>query len=132
MTALRELLSFGTIGIVSNASLYVVYLGMTGLGVGAKTALTAVFALGVLGTYAFNRRCTFRHAGTVAPTAARYTGVYLLAYLANVAALALLVDGAGLPHQAVMLGLMVATAVLVFALQKFWVFAAKPAAVWPR
>jgi len=132
MSALRELVSFGMIGIVSNAALYLVYLVMTGLGVGAKTAMTAVFALGVLGTYLFNRRLTFRHEGAVGPTAARYAGVYLLAYVANVAALALLVDRGGLPHQFVMLGLIVATAVLVFALQKFWVFAAKPAAVWPR
>ena len=132
MSTLRQLASFSMIGVVSNAALYVVYLALTGLGVGVKTAMTAVFALGVLSTYIFNRRLTFRHEGAVGPTAARYAGVYLFAYLANVAALALLVDLGGLPHQAVMLGLILATAVLVFALQKFWVFAAKPAAVWPR
>lgn len=132
MSTLRELFSFGMIGVTGNAALYGVYLVMTGFGVGPKTAMTAVFALGVLGTYAFNRRLTFRHYGAVAQSAVRYAGVYLLAYLVNVAALALLVDVAGFPHQAVMLVLIVVTAVLVFALQKFWVFAGKPAAAWPR
>lgn len=126
MGTLRQLISFGLIGIASNAALYLAYLVMTTLGVGPKTAMTAVFALGVLSTYAFNRRMTFRHEGAAAQSAARYAGVYLLAYLANVAALTLLVDVGGLPHQAVMLFLIVATAVLVFALQKFWVFAASP------
>ena len=73
---------------------------MTRLGVGPKTAMTAVFALGVLSTYTFNRRLTFRHEGAIAQSAARYASVYLLAYLANIAALALLVDVAGFPHQA--------------------------------
>ena len=132
MSTLRQLVSFGMIGIVSNAALYVIYLVMTRLGVGPKTAMTAVFALGVLSTYTFNRRLTFRHEGAIAQSAARYASVYLLAYLANIAALALLVDVAGFPHQAVMLVLIVATAVLVFVLQKLWVFAGKPAAVWSR
>ena len=50
MSTLRQLVSFGMIGIVSNAALYVIYLVMTRLGVGPKTAMTAVFALGVLST----------------------------------------------------------------------------------
>ncbi|HVS22899.1 MAG TPA: GtrA family protein [Gammaproteobacteria bacterium] len=128
MDTLRQLGSFGAIGIASNGALYVLYLALTAFGTGPKTAMTAVFALGVLATFALNRRWTFRHDGSVAGPAARYAGVYLLAYAANITALGLLVDVAGLPHQAVMLVLIVATAALVFVLQKFWVFSVKPTA----
>jgi putative flippase GtrA len=129
MSTLRQVVSFGAIGLASNAALYVVYLVATGLGLGSKTAMTAVFALGVLCTYGFNRRLTFRHEGPAARSALRYVGLYFLAYVANIAALALLVDRGGLPHRAVMLFLIVATAALVFALQKFWAFADRPATV---
>lgn len=135
MRTLQQLVIFGAIGIASNAALYAVYLALTELGVGPKAAMTAVFVLGVLCTYALNRRWTFRHDGAAARSAVRYAGAYLLAYAMNVAALALLVDVASLPHRAVMLGLIVTTAGLIFVLQKFWVFPVKPTvqrAHWSR
>jgi putative flippase GtrA len=122
MRTLQQLVTFGAIGIASNAALYALYLVLTGLDVGPKAAMTSVFILGVACTYSLNRRWTFRHDGAVSRSAVRYAGVYGVAYAMNVAALALLVDIAKLPHQAVMLGLIVATAGLIFILQKFWVF----------
>lgn len=125
MRLLQQLATFGAIGIASNAALYAVYLVLTELGVGPKSAMTAVFVLGVSCTYALNRRWTFRHDGAVAGSAVRYAGTYLFAYAMNVVALALLVDVANLPHRAAMLVLIVATAGVIFVLQKFWVFAVK-------
>jgi putative flippase GtrA len=122
----RQLFSFGAIGIASNGALYLLYLALTSVGIGHKTAMTLVFAAGVLLTYALNRRWTFRHDGAVSGSARRYVGAYLLGYLANVAVLALLVDVMNFPHRAVMLILIFATAGLMFVLQKFWVFPAKP------
>jgi putative flippase GtrA len=127
MRTLRQLVTFAVIGAVSNAALYGIYLVLSNFGVGPKAAMTAVFVLGVLCTYALNRRWTFRHDDT-GRSAVRYAGTYLFAYAMNVAALALLVDVASLPHRTVMLGLIVATAVFIFVLQKLWVFPAKPAA----
>ena len=66
MSTLRQLVSFGMIGIASNAALYVVYLVMTELGVGHKAAMTAVLRSACSSTYAFNRRLTFRHEGAIA------------------------------------------------------------------
>lgn len=127
MRTLRQLLNFGTIGIVSNALLYCLYLIATSFGVGPKVAMTLVFVLGVLWTYTFNRRLTFQHRGAVAKSALRYLGAYGLAYALNLAALALLVDVMGLPHPAVMLSLTAATAALLFVSQKYWVFSANRA-----
>ena len=119
----RQLLSFGVVGVVSNALTYALYLALTSVGVGHKTAMTLVFATSVASTYALNRRWTFSHSGSLARSAPRYLGIYALAYVGNLAALALLVDVAQLPHRLVMLALIVATACAMFLLQKFWVFA---------
>ena len=133
MRTLRQLVSFGTIGIASNAVLYVLYLGITGLGVGPKVAMTCVFGIGVSSTYALNRRLTFEHEGAVTSSALRYASVYLLAYATNFAAMFILVDVTGLPHRFVMLALIVATATLIFVAQKYWVFAVRPATPdWSR
>lgn len=123
MATRRQLLSFGVVGAVSNAVTYALYLVVTSLGMGHKTAMTFVFATSVASTYALNRRWTFNHGGPVTQSAQRYVGIYALAYVGNLAALALLVDIANLPHQLVMLALIVATACVMFLLQKFWVFA---------
>ena len=118
----RQLFSFGIVGLVSNAVTYGIYLALTFVGVGHKTAMTLVFAVSVLLTYALNRRWTFRHRGQMSRSAVRYVGIYALAYVANLALLALLVDGAKLPHRFVMLSLIVATACVMFLLQRRWVF----------
>jgi|KBSSwiStaDraftv2_1062776.scaffolds.fasta_scaffold25463_3 putative flippase GtrA len=122
MTTTRQLLSFGAVGLVSNALTYALYLALTSEGVGHKTAMTLVFATSVATTYALNRRWTFDHRGSLKHSAQRYVGIYALAYVGNLAALALLVDAANLPHRLVMLALIVATACVMFLLQKFWVF----------
>ena len=122
MSTRRQIVSFGLIGLASNGMLYVLYLALTALGVGHKLGLTLVFAAGVLCTYALNRRWTFRHDGGIGRSAGRYVGAYLIGYLANLAALALFVDVLKLPHRLVVLSLIVATAGLMFVLQKFWVF----------
>jgi putative flippase GtrA len=118
----RQFLTFAIVGIASNAALYAAYLAVTALGVGHKTAMTLLFATGVLCTYLFNRRWTFRHGGGMRQSALRYVGAYLFACLGNVAVLFWLVDVAHFPHRIVTLGLIVATACLTFVLQKFWVF----------
>jgi putative flippase GtrA len=120
----RQLLSFAAIGLVSNAATYGIYLTLTALVVGHKTAMTLVFAASVLSTYALNRRWTFRHRGPVAQSATRYVGIYTFAYVGNLVLLALLVDVAQLPHRLVMLALIIVTACLMFLLQKRWVFSA--------
>jgi putative flippase GtrA len=126
LSSRRQLLTFIAIGIASNAALYLAYLALTAGGVGHKTAMTALFAAGVSCTYLLNRNWTFGHTGEMRQSTRRYFGVYLLAYLGNMAALFLLVDIAQLPHRLVMLALIGATAAATFLLQKFWVFSEPP------
>jgi putative flippase GtrA len=123
VSAPGELLRFGTVGVVSNLVLYLLYVAATAAGIGHKTAMSVLYCLGVLQTYVLNGRWTFRRQGRPG-AAARYGAVYCAGYLLNLALLYLLVDVAGLAHLAVQAGLIVVVALLTFLLQKHWVFRA--------
>lgn len=120
----RQFLRYTVIGLVSNALCYLGYLLLSSLGVGHKTAMTIVYCLGVLQTFVFNGRWTFRYAGSIPGSLARYVGTYALVYLLTIATMYVLVDAIGLPHQAVALILILVAAGIVFLMQKFWVFPA--------
>lgn len=118
----HQLIRYAVVGITSNAIIYLFYLLATWLGLGPKTAMTGLYAVGVMQTFIFNKKWSFRFAGAAAPALARYATVYALGYAINFLALMLLVDQLGLPHQWVMAGLVLFMAVFLFAGQKFWVF----------
>jgi putative flippase GtrA len=113
---------FAVVGVVSNVVVFVLYLFMTQTGLGHKIAATLAYALGVLQTFILNRSWSFRDQGAVAPALGRYVAAYGLGYVANIAGLVILVDLAGYAHQWVQGGLVIIVAVLLFGLQKFWVF----------
>lgn len=128
MILLRQLVRYGVVGIASNGVLYLLYLLLTQQGMGHKLAMSTVFVIGVLQTFVFNRRWTFEHGGGIGGPFARYAASYAIAYGANLAALAVLVDGAGLPHQGVQAAMILCNAALLFLLQKYWVFRTVPVA----
>lgn len=116
------MMRFGVVGVVSNVVLYVAYLGLTATGMGTKLAMSMVYVIGVMQTFLFNRRWTFKHVGNMDTAFIRYIGVYVGGYVTNLFVLSWLVDGLGFPHQIVQ-GVMILTlAVCFFLLQKFWVF----------
>lgn len=118
----RQLIKYGVVGVASNGVLYLLYLLLTYLGLGHKTAMTLLYVVGVLQTYFFNRNWTFSHGGHVGVSLARYVAAYGLGYLVNLVALMVLVDRLGLPHRWVQGGMIFAVAGLLFLLQRYWVF----------
>lgn len=123
----RQFIRYAIVGLASNAVGYGLYLGLTHVGLGPKMAMTLLYGIGVLQTFIFNKRWSFRFAGPAAPALVRYAMVYALGYVINFLVLMLLVDQAGLPHQCVMAGLVVFMALFFFVGQKFWVFRQAPA-----
>ncbi len=115
-------LRFVAIGMASNVVLYLLYLLLTTIGIGYKTAMTLLFVVGTLQTFVFNRRWTFAHQGSVQVPFMRYVVVYSLAYILNLAALLVFVDHFSLPHQIVQGVMILLLAVMLFFLQKVWVF----------
>ena len=123
MAALRrEVFRYVMVGVLSNFGLYLGYLLLTFMGLGHKLAMSLLYAIGVLQTFALNKRWTFDHRGPSSPPLLRYVLVYALGYAINLAALVLLVDVAEAPHQVVQGVMIVAIAIAMFVLQKHWVF----------
>jgi putative flippase GtrA len=123
MTLLSEyLVRFTAVGIGSNAVLYLLYLVLTWLGMGHKSAMSGLFVLGMVQTFLLNKIWTFAHRGSMSTVIGRYFLAYALGYLLNLLVLIFFVDELGLPHQ-LMQGLAIPlVAVIVFLIQRHWVF----------
>lgn len=65
--------------------LFVIYVGMFAFGLGDVSANVVGYTVGLLASFALNKRWTFRHEGDVLPSLIRFLVVVLLAYAANLA-----------------------------------------------
>ena len=122
MTPPWQFIRYLVVGLASNAVIYVGYLLLTQLGMGSKLAMSLLYGVGVLQTFVFNKKWSFRFEGAAAPALVRYATVYALGYFIQFLSLALLVDRMGLPHQWVMGVLILIVAMFLFLAQKLWVF----------
>jgi putative flippase GtrA len=107
---------------VVNIVAYIVYLGLTEVGLDPKLAATICFAGGVLAGFTLNRRWTFRDAGDPRRALVRYSIVYGGAYVWNIAGLYVFVDLLQYPHQFVQAAIFFTNAGVLFSLQRFWIF----------
>jgi len=126
MSTAIEILRFGVVGLASNALLYLLYLAATAVGVEPKAAVSLIYLVGVLQTFILNKRWTFQHEGSVRRTAARYWVAYAFSYAANMVLLIIFVDVAGFDHRVVQGVLIAVIGLVLFALQKYWVFGTLP------
>lgn len=122
-----QLWRYGVVGVASNGLLFGVYLLLTHFGTPPLLAMTALYALGVLQTFVFNRRWTFASRTSAPQAFLRYVLSYGMGYLFNLALLLGLHHQLGLPHAWVQALAIIATALLLFLLQRYWVFRASPA-----
>lgn len=120
--AIVQFTRYAIVGLVSNGLLYIAYLLLTGIGMDPKISMTILYALGVLQTFVFNKKWSFRHHGKVSYSLVKYILSYLLGYLINLFVLWYFVDILAYPHQIVQAIMIVLLAVMLFALQRYWVF----------
>ena len=118
----KQFIRYAVVGLGSNIASYLLYLLATWLGLGPKTAMTWLYLLGVLQTFVFNKKWSFRFGGAAAPALVRYAAAYAIGYVVNLLALMLLVDQVGLPHQLVQGVMILVVAVMLFLAQRYWVF----------
>lgn len=120
---LRVFARFATVGIASNALLYVLYLMLSvAIGLQPLVAATIGWIAGVSVSFLLNRSWTFGDSGPRTPTFVRYAALYATAYVLNMVLLVLLVDGMELPHELVQGILIVVFGLCLFLGQRFWVF----------
>lgn len=120
---IQQFVRYATVGLVSNAIGYLAYLALTAIVMAPTSAMTLIYGVGVAQSFWFNKRWSFRHDGTHGPAFVRYCAAYGLGYVVNLAALVVLVGHRRYPHQLVQGTTMILLAMMLFALQKFWVFA---------
>ena len=117
-----QFIKYVIVGLISNSVLYFVYLLLTTYGLGHKTAMTLLYTLGVLQTFVFNKKWTFSNHGLVSKSFVRYCLSYTLGYLINLLALYYFVDILLHQHEVVQGIMILFNAVMLFLLQKYWVF----------
>jgi len=122
----RQFLRYAAVGLASNLTLYSLYLVLTGTIFEPKSAMTITYAFGVLMTFLFNRRWTFNHQGSEGHSLLRYVIAYAFGYVLNVSALLLFVDYLKFRHEIVQGCMIILLAILLFLLQKYWVFRVAP------
>ncbi len=122
MSSFAQMLRYGVVGLASNALGYVLYIGLTALGMAPKLAMSLLYMVGVLQTFVFNKSWTFRYSGQGRSAFRRHVLLYAVGYGVNLLLMAVLVDTLRWPHQWVMAGLVVLMAAFFFVGQKFWVF----------
>lgn len=121
-TTHAQFLRYTIIGLGSNIIIYLAYLALTEINIGHKTAMTVLYVAGIGQTFILNRTWSFRHEGGLHGAFARYVASYGLGYLLNFSVLWLAVDQLGMPHQIVQGVMIIIVALMIFVLQKFWVF----------
>lgn len=120
---LKELARYGVVGLVSNLLLYCIYLILTKYFFHYFIAMTMVYVVGVCQTFFFNKKWTFEHDGRASKPFVRYCLVYLFGYFFSAINLYFFVEVVGAPHYTVQAAIILVLAVLIFILQKKWVFA---------
>jgi putative flippase GtrA len=117
-----QLLRYAAVGLLLNAVLYGIYLLLTHTLLGSWTAMTLTYCSGVLVGFVLNRQITFRYRRGDPDALLRYIATYVIGYTINLAGLWLLVEQAGISHELVQGGMTLTLPVVMFGLQKYWVF----------
>lgn len=119
----RQFARWVIVGVVTNAVLYLAYLALTRSLLAPKVAMTVVYVAGMLLGFLGNRFWSFEHAGRIDTALLRYLAVYALGYVINFAGLAAGVDLLGFPHELVQGIMIIVVAMVMFLMQKLFVFA---------
>ncbi len=123
--SMQQLIRYGFVGVVSNLSIYCIYLLITYRGVEPKTAMTLMYLFGATISFIGNRKWTFAHRGDAIRAAMRYVSAHLIGYLLNLLIIFILVDRLGYSHQWVQAAAIIVVAGLLFLIFKYFVFSEK-------
>jgi len=118
----RQFARFAVVGVLSNLSLYGIYILLTLASLKPQVAMSMTYVGGILIAFLLNRHWTFAHRGSKKSALTRYIVVYALGYVFNYLMLSTLVDEFGYPHEIVQACMVLILAVTFFLAQKFWVF----------
>ena len=125
---MKQIIRYGLVGVLSNLTMYFIYLFITYLGLEPKKAMTLVYIAGASLSFFGHRKWSFTHQGNVTQAAIRYTAAHLSGYLLNFLILFIFVDRLGYAHQLIQAFAIIAVAGFLFVVFKYFVFAKKQTA----
>lgn len=120
--SLVQLARYGALGLLTNVAGYMLYLGITYLGVGAKVAMSVLYCVGVCISFFGNRTWVFRSDAKMLGTTIRYIAAYAIGYVINFSILTVFVDRIGYSHAYVQAVAIVIVAIFLFISFKVFVF----------
>jgi len=120
--SILELIRYALVGVISNSTIYLVYLIITYFGVNSKIAMTLLYFIGLSIAFIGNSKWTFAGHKNSIQVVVRYLLTYSLSYLVNLSILIIFVDRLGYAHQLVQGSAILLIAVLHFILFKHFVF----------
>jgi putative flippase GtrA len=118
----KQFVRYLLIGGLSNGLGYVLYIGLTLLGVNPLFSMSVVYLTSSMIAFTANRAWTFESNQGTGATVIRYILVQFLGYVTNLSMLALLHHGLGLPHYLVQLTAIGVVAIMMFLLSRCYVF----------
>lgn len=121
-----QFLRYALVGVLSNASGYLIFLLVTWLGVGPKLTMTLLYGVGATLGYFGNRHWTFSYRGHLWTSVAKYMVVHLCGYSINFFMLFYFVDRLGYPYQWVQAVAVVVVAIFLFVMFRGFVFRQHP------
>lgn len=120
--SLNQIIRYAFVGLISNSTIFCLYLTITYNNVDPKIAMTLVYSIGTIIGFFGNRKLTFSHDGNVVYSALRYLLVHLLGYFLNFFILFAFVDHLGYPHQWIQAISVIIVATFLFIVYKNFVF----------
>jgi putative flippase GtrA len=120
---MRTVARYLMVGALTNLFWYGIYLIGTWSGVPPLAMATISYVLAVLTSYAFNRKWSFSSSRPHAQAGPRYILAYGIGYLNQMAWLYGLTYGLAIRHEISQLLAAGTTAILIFGILRFWVFA---------
>jgi putative flippase GtrA len=118
----QQITRFVLVGLGTNAALYVAYLLLTRSLLPPKAAMTVVYVIGVALGFAGNRYWSFRHSTPSRGSVVRYLMAYAAGYVVNLTGLEIGVNRFGMPHEWVQGCMLLVVAIVMFLLQRYFVF----------
>jgi putative flippase GtrA len=122
LSKIRQILTYGIVGLSINLLLYFIYLILVKLGSDPKLSMTLVYISGVIVGFYSHKKITFSHTGNAAKSFTRFFIAHVIGYLINLACLFIFVDQLGFAHQLIQALSIFIVALYLFIIFKFWVF----------
>jgi putative flippase GtrA len=118
----KQFIRYVVVGTATNGGGYLLFFALTALGLHPVVAISIVYPIQICLAFILNKRWSFSHEGRVTSSLAKCLVAYAVCYLLNVAVLRLFVGHLGFSHLIVQAVAIPVFALLLFLIQKYWVF----------